>query len=102
MDSARNQLAHQFGAIASEAGRFIMSVYAAGTAISTKADGSPVSDADRGAERIIADQIATLLPGVPLLAEESFDAERPPKLPERFVLVDPLDGTREFISRNGE
>src|SRR4051812_36230035 len=103
MDSAgRNELALQFGKIASQAGHFIMSIYAAGATVTTKPDGSPVSDADRGAERIIAEQLARILPDVPLVAEESFNTQRLPKTHERFLLVDPLDGTREFLSRNGE
>jgi 3'(2'), 5'-bisphosphate nucleotidase len=100
--NARNQLAAQFGAIASHAGKFIMSVYADAPRVSTKADGSPVSDADIGAEQIIREQLSRLLPDVPLIAEESFEPQKGADPPARFLLVDPLDGTREFISRNGE
>jgi len=99
---ARNQLAAQFGDIASQAGRFIMSMYAGAPRVRTKADGSPVSEADVGAERLIRERLHRLLPDVPLLAEESFDPKQPAAIPERFLLVDPLDGTREFIDRNGE
>src|SRR5262245_20474505 len=99
---ARNQLAAQFGAIASHAGKFIMSVYADAPRVSAKADGSPVSDADIGAEQIIREQLSRLLPDVPLIAEESFEPQNGADTPGRFLLVDPLDGTREFISRNGE
>ena len=100
--STRNDLAARFGAIASEAGRFIMSVYESEVRVQTKADGSPVSRADIGAEHIIRERLEALLPGVPIIAEESFNAERLTRAPERFLLVDPLDGTREFISRYGE
>jgi 3'(2'), 5'-bisphosphate nucleotidase len=99
---ARNELAAQFGAIASHAGQLIMTIYADAPRIETKADGSPVSDADRESERLIRAQLSKLLPGVPLIAEESFDPARCTEMPERFLLVDPLDGTREFVSRNGE
>ena len=99
---ARNQLAAQFGDIASQAGEFIMSVYAAAPQFQTKADGSPVSEADIGAERLIRERLHQVLPDVPLLAEESFDPKQQTAMPERFLLVDPLDGTREFINRNGE
>jgi 3'(2'), 5'-bisphosphate nucleotidase len=99
---ARNQLAAQFGDIASQAGEFIMSIYAAAPQIQTKADGSPVSEADIGAERLIRERLHQVLPDVPLLAEESFDPKQQTAMPERFLLVDPLDGTREFINRNGE
>ena len=100
--NARNQLATQFGDIASQAGRFIMSIYAQAPSVRTKADGSPVSAADVGAERLIRERLHRLLPDMPVLAEESFDPKQPAAIPERFLLVDPLDGTREFIDRNGE
>jgi 3'(2'), 5'-bisphosphate nucleotidase len=99
---ARNQLATQFGTIASQAGAFIMSIYRGGPKVTTKPDGSPVSDADIGAERLIREQLAKLLPGVPVLGEEAFDPARPPVLPELFLAVDPLDGTREFVNRSDE
>ena len=99
---ARNQLATRFGAIASEAGRFIMSIYSGTPSITTKADGSPVSEADVGAERLIRERLSQLLPDTPLIAEESFKPQQGASLPDRFLLVDPLDGTREFISHNGE
>jgi 3'(2'), 5'-bisphosphate nucleotidase len=99
---ARNQLAAQFGAIASQAGKLIMAIYAHAPRIETKADGSPVSDADRESEHLIRDLLSELLPDVALIAEESFDPQQCRDVPDRFLLVDPLDGTREFISRNGE
>jgi 3'(2'),5'-bisphosphate nucleotidase len=99
---ARNELAVEFGRIASRAGAFIMSVYAGKPVVRTKADGSPVSEADIGAERLIRAELTGLLPGVAMLGEESFDPTRPAALPQRFLLVDPLDGTREFVDRNGE
>jgi 3'(2'), 5'-bisphosphate nucleotidase len=98
----RNELAGRFGAIASEAGKLIMAIYADAPRIDTKADGSPVSDADRESERLIRARLRKILPEVPLIAEESFDPQQCRQAPDRFLLVDPLDGTREFISRNGE
>ena len=98
----RNALAGRFGAIASEAGKLIMAIYAGAPRIDTKADGSPVSDADRESERLIRARLREILPEVPLIAEESFDPQQCRQAPDRFLLVDPLDGTREFISRNGE
>jgi 3'(2'), 5'-bisphosphate nucleotidase len=99
---ARNQLAAQFGTIASQAGAFIMSIYRGRPQITTKPDGSPVSDADIGAERLIRERLSQLLPDVPVLGEESFDPAHPPVVPELFVAVDPLDGTREFVNRSDE
>jgi 3'(2'),5'-bisphosphate nucleotidase len=98
----RDQLAVEFGAIASQAGKLIMAIYADAPRIDTKADGSPVSDADLESERLIRARLSKLLPDVPLIAEEAFDPQQCSQAPDRFVLVDPLDGTREFISRNGE
>jgi 3'(2'), 5'-bisphosphate nucleotidase len=98
----RNELAVRFGGIASEAGKIVMAIYANAPRIETKADGSPVSNADRESERLIRAQLKKLLPEVPLVAEESFNAKQCHSISERFLLVDPLDGTREFISRNGE
>jgi 3'(2'), 5'-bisphosphate nucleotidase len=98
----RNALAARFGDIASAAGRVIMAFYASDCVVKTKADGSPVSEADTAAEQIISDGLRKVLPGVPMLAEETFDAAAFREAPETFLLVDPLDGTREFVSRNGE
>ena len=61
-----------------------------------KADQSPVTAADEAAEAVILEGLARLLPGVPVVSEEA--ATRPSVLPSIFVLVDPLDGTREFIA----
>jgi 3'(2'), 5'-bisphosphate nucleotidase len=99
--AARNDLALQFAAMASEAGKVIMAIYASGPRVEVKADRTPVTDADRAAERVIRARLSDVLPEVPVIAEESFKGLAGPA-PERFVLVDPLDGTREFISRNGE
>jgi 3'(2'), 5'-bisphosphate nucleotidase len=84
------------------AGREIMAVYAAPIAVARKADSSPVTEADERAERVILQRLAGLSPGVPVVAEESVAAGRVPPAADRFFLVDPLDGTKEFISRNGE
>ena len=85
------------------AGRVVMDVYAGDFAVTTKGDASPVTEADERAEKVILADLARLLPGVAVIAEEEAAAGRlPANLGERFVLVDPLDGTKEFVSRNGE
>ncbi len=85
------------------AGRAVMEVYRGDFAVAAKGDASPVTEADERAERLILADLARVLPGVPVVAEEQVAAgEIPPRLGDRFVLVDPLDGTKEFISRNGE
>jgi 3'(2'),5'-bisphosphate nucleotidase len=85
------------------AGRVVMDVYGGDFAVATKGDASPVTEADERAEAVILADLARLLPGVPVVAEEEAAAGRlPAALGDRFVLVDPLDGTKEFVSRNGE
>jgi 3'(2'), 5'-bisphosphate nucleotidase len=65
-----------------------------------KADKSPVTAADEAADAVIAQGLVRLLPGIPVVSEESRD--RPSALGETFVLVDPLDGTKEFVAGVGE
>lgn len=78
----------------------INEVYARPFATDIKADGSPVTEADAAAEAVI---LAHLRPtGIPVLAEESAAAGDIPELGTRFFVVDPLDGTKEFVKRNGE
>ncbi len=84
------------------AGELVMAVYRTDFDVRGKDDASPVTEADERAEALILPALEALLPGVPVIAEESVAAGRLPALAERFWLVDPLDGTREFISRNGE
>lgn len=93
-------LVDSLGSLASEAGKRIMGHY--GAAARSKSDGSPVTAADHEAEDVILEGLARLLPGVPVLAEESAAAGRLPDSTDLFVAVDPLDGTREFIGGNGE
>ena len=90
-------------AAAEVAGAEIMAIYRRDFAVRDKADASPVTAADEQAERLILAALAELAPGLPVVAEESVAAGRLPDISGgRFFLVDPLDGTREFISRNGE
>jgi 3'(2'), 5'-bisphosphate nucleotidase len=98
--AARTSLADRFAAIAEAAGARIMAVYGTAQA-ETKADGSPVTEADLAAHRVILDGLARDCPGIAVVSEEDA-AHRTPDPRESFILVDPLDGTREFISRNGE
>jgi 3'(2'), 5'-bisphosphate nucleotidase len=88
--------------LAQLAAREIMTVYASDFAVASKADLSPVTEADALAEKVILKGLKEVWPAVPVLAEESAAAGQVPKLGERFFLVDPLDGTKEFLSRNGE
>ncbi len=88
---------------ARDAAREIMRIYAGDLGERTKADKSPVTDADHVAEAVILAGLQSLTPEVPVVAEEEVAAGRVPKLNDGpFWLVDPLDGTKEFIKRNGE
>lgn len=89
-------------AIARRAGDEIMAVYATDFDVRGKADASPVTEADERAEALIVPALQALAPEVPVVAEEAVAAGRVPEVGRRFWLVDPLDGTKEFISRNGE
>lgn len=92
-------------AIARAAGDEIMAVYAhaaAALAIAEKSDRSPLTEADERAHRSIATRLAALSPGLPLLSEEDVASFSGPDGQGRYWLVDPLDGTKEFIKRNGE
>ncbi|WP_084363457.1 3'(2'),5'-bisphosphate nucleotidase CysQ [Rhizobium sp. RU36D] len=92
-----------FEAAALQAGKAIMEVLAAGAHVQEKPDLSPVTEADTRAERIILDKFAASLPGIPVIAEESVAAGRVPDIAAgTFILVDPLDGTREFVSGNSD
>jgi 3'(2'), 5'-bisphosphate nucleotidase len=89
--------------IATAAGDAIMDVYGQDFAIELKDDRSPLTEADRRAHRIIVDGLGRLSPTLPVLSEESAtEAFERRRQWSRFWLVDPLDGTKEFIKRNGE
>lgn len=89
--------------LARAAGAAIMQVYAAPFTVQQKDDDSPVTEADLAAHRIILAGLQALTPEIPVLSEEGVIP--PPEVRARWVrywLVDPLDGTREFVARNGE
>lgn len=89
--------------IAREAGAVILEIYRrADLGAQSKADGSPVTLADAAAETVILDRLAAAWPDIPVIAEEAVSAGRVPAIGRRFFLVDPLDGTAEFIRRSGE
>ena len=76
--------------------------FAAAPAERYKADGSPVTAADEAAEALILEELARILPGVPVISEEAVARGHIPLLGDTFVLVDPLDGTREFLAGRPE
>jgi len=95
-----NSLTELMLGAARKAGEEIMRHYNECVDIERKGDGSPVTIADQNAEDIIIEALAAT--GIPLLGEESVAAGQIPALGDRFFVVDPLDGTKEFIKRNGE
>lgn len=83
---------------AREAGEAIRKVARGGFEVESKADRSPVTEADRAAEAIILEALCRAAPGVPVIAEEEVAAGRIPAHDDQYFLVDPLDGTKEFAS----
>jgi 3'(2'), 5'-bisphosphate nucleotidase len=84
-----------------EAGEAILTVRRRGFEVETKGDTSPVTEADRAAEQLILAALAKAAPGVPVIAEEEVAAGRIPAHDDTYFLVDPLDGTKEFV-RGGD
>jgi 3'(2'), 5'-bisphosphate nucleotidase len=84
------------------AGEAIIDIYETDFGSRVKADHSPVTEADEKAEAIILSGLRKLWPDIPVVAEEAAAAGHIPTVGTQFFLVDPLDGTKEFLSRNGE
>jgi 3'(2'), 5'-bisphosphate nucleotidase len=84
-----------------EAGQAILAVNRRAMKVAGKLDGSPVTEADLAADRIISEGLARLIPDVPVLSEERVPRSRPPYRGS-FFLVDPLDGTKEFVAGRAE
>ena len=89
--------------LARAAGRVILGHYRTGTVVERKADNSPITAADRDAHRLICAELARLTPGTPILSEETENVDHAERLTWKiFWLVDPLDGTKEFIKETDE
>ena len=100
---AREKLLETMVAAAREAGALIMRHYAGEVERRLKADKSPVTAADEEAEHLIIHRLGQAAPVIPVVAEESAAAGAKPDISGGvFFLVDPLDGTKEFLNRNGE
>ena len=98
-----NALAEQAVSIAEAAGREILSIYAAGFDVEAKSDDSPLTTADKAAHALINARLSELTPTLPIISEEGGIPDFTERQTwQRYWLVDPLDGTREFIKRNGE
>ncbi len=88
--------------IVHDAGNAIMKIYAGDIEVRNKDDASPVTEADDKAEACILPALQALDTSIPIVSEEQASAGHIPETGARFWLVDPLDGTKEFINRNGE
>ncbi len=101
--SDQKELIQQLLPIARVAGDAIMAVYTRGTPeVQLKEDDSPVTEADLAAHRVLASRLKPLLPECPVVSEEDAGSLVCRQSHGRFWLLDPLDGTKEFIARNGE
>ena len=99
---AQDRLLEALLPIVRSAGEEIMAIYRTDFEVRGKQDASPVTEADERAEKMIVAGLDRLTPEVPIVAEEAVAAGHVPDVSARFWLVDPLDGTKEFIKRNGE
>ena len=97
-----DEVAEIFAELTIEAAIAVMDVYAGDPNVRQKADKSMVCDADERAEAIILAGLALRLPYIPVIAEEAASRGEKPRCGRAFILVDPVDGTREFLCRNGE
>ena len=102
MTATREQLLEAARRAALRAGEAILEVYATAFDVQQKTDNTPVTAADLAAERIIVTMLTEAAPEIPIASEELVEAEGLPPWASRFWVVDPLDGTKEFIARNGE
>jgi 3'(2'), 5'-bisphosphate nucleotidase len=108
MTDSDAELLRAIAELSEMAGREILRFYGSSVRAVAKSDATPVTEADRAAEAVITPALEKLLPGVPIVAEEAASEGRVPAIGDaddagrRFWLVDPLDGTKEFLSRNGE
>jgi 3'(2'), 5'-bisphosphate nucleotidase len=103
MTSDPNQLLLEVTALAREAGRAILEVYASSFSVTEKEDRSPLTEADLRSEKLILAGLRRIAPEIPVLSEESGQVPYATRRGwSRLWVVDPLDGTKEFVQRNGE
>lgn len=98
---AASGLMEPLTALVLKAGAAILAVNRAAMRVEGKLDGSPVTEADLAADRIIGEGLARLAPDVPTLSEERTELAKPP-FRDSFFLIDPLDGTKEFVAGRDE
>jgi 3'(2'), 5'-bisphosphate nucleotidase len=102
-ESRGDALCEAVAEITADAGRAILEIYEGEFEVTHKADRSPLTEADLASHRVIRDALARLTPDIPLLSEESAEVDFDTRSQwTEYWLVDPLDGTKEFVNRNGE
>ena len=102
MNATREHLLEVARRAAVAAGEAILEVYGTAFEVQQKTDSTPVTEADLASERIIIAALSEAFPDIPVASEELVEAEGLPPWAARFWALDPLDGTKEFIARNGE
>ncbi|TXH99390.1 MAG: 3'(2'),5'-bisphosphate nucleotidase CysQ, partial [Rhizobium sp.] len=103
MTKTNLDLAKQVEAVSREAGEIIMGFYRGSFTVTNKKDDSPLTQADLAAHKHISAALEKLTPDIPVLSEEAADIPWPVRRDwKRHWLVDPLDGTREFVKRNDD
>jgi 3'(2'), 5'-bisphosphate nucleotidase len=102
MSASREELLEAARRAALAAGAAILKVYADDFEVYKKSDATPVTEADLAAERVIIATLQQAFPEIPIVSEEWVEASGLPPAASRFWAVDPLDGTKEFVARNGQ
>ena len=94
------QLLDELKLVARDAGREIMKIYESSFDVNYKGDGSPVTLADQAAEKLILSQLKKIIPDIPIVSEENASSHEL-EAGDQFFLIDPLDGTKEFLKKDG-
>ncbi len=102
MSQSRDDIALQLAQVCLDAAVPVMAIYNSAFKAERKADRSLVTEADRAAEAVILPALRAAFPEIAITSEEAFAAGERPEIGARHFLVDPVDGTREFVNRNGE
>ena len=95
-----SQLLEELREVARDAGREIMRIYESSIEVNFKDDGSPVTLADEAAENVILGKLKEIIPDIPIISEENSSSHQA-EVTEQFFLIDPLDGTKEFLKKDG-
>jgi 3'(2'), 5'-bisphosphate nucleotidase len=101
-DLLQSRLIDELTALVSLAAKAVLDIRSSPLDVRQKSDASPVTAADEASEEIVAEGLRRLLPGVDVVSEEAAAKAAPRSIASTFVLVDPLDGTREFIAGHNE